>query len=363
MPHDKKGRLIEIGDHVKFKTWAEGAERLRVGRVFSVSPGSETCNASVVHLQPGYWPIAQACVTAKDCELVLKADGSEPADAITPAGVGGFGRLGAIVAMLLLSLAAIVGAAFAADPPPPSAVQKANAEGFAVNTQMGAMVVTTSESGTGLTPTIWADAEGPLAYGDGNSIGRIGARIGLTGTQGKALDGTSLNYKGVEVDLRAGRVIGLLGDVRTVLLAEYGFTTLIKGATQARPVQGLAHSFGAGLSFESKDGTAQLAILPGFDEATTSCVLPIVCTGMHSGFAILIYGHVPILDGRVLFGGDVSIAAAPSGAGVTRTSVERVFTVVDPVRVFEKAKPKPAPDVALSRRRPVRTAGLIGPIK
>jgi len=117
MPHDKKGRLVEVGDHVKFKSWADGAERLSVGRVFSVSPGSETCNVSVVHLNPGYWPISQACVTAKETEVVLKADGSEPGEGLDPQAQAGFGKLGAVVATLLLALACLGLPVFAADEP------------------------------------------------------------------------------------------------------------------------------------------------------------------------------------------------------------------------------------------------------
>lgn len=85
MPHDKKGRLIEVGDHLKFEVSerydaARQAfdKRVTVGRATQVTPGSETCNVQAVHLQPSYFPIAQATLTAKECELVLKADGSEP---------------------------------------------------------------------------------------------------------------------------------------------------------------------------------------------------------------------------------------------------------------------------------------------
>lgn len=271
----------------------------------------------------------------------------------------------------LLALAVFCSPAYAQAPAPSpspctkSALQCANGAGFSVDSQVGAMTVTTSDTGTGLTPTISVDAEGPLVFGSG-SVGRIGARLVLTGEPGQAIDGTDpTNYKGVETDLRACRVVGVSGDVRTALCAEYGFTTLIKGSTQARPRNGLVRSFGVGLSFASASGSAQLTIEGGFDEATTSCSLPVVCTGIHSGFAAMIYGQVPILDGKVLFGGDVSIAVAPAFTTVQRTSVERVFVTVDPVKALKGKAPADAPPpAAASNRSPAlaqHAAGFVGP--
>jgi hypothetical protein len=264
-------------------------------------------------------------------------------------------RAGTTLILVVGALAALAASALAQDagpaPAPQVTVKSANAASFGVTSQVGAMVVTTTDSGTGLTPMMSIDAEGPLAFGEGFSLGRIGARIGLTSSPGQAFDGSDpTNYKGVEISLRLGRVIGVRGDIRTLVLAEYGFTTLIKGSNQARPRDGLVHSFGVGLAFESKDASSQLVIEPGFDEATTRCSLPIVCTGLHSGFALLIYGQVPILDGKVQFGGDVSIAGTGSVGGVTRNSVERVFVVADPVRVIKGAQPAPA--------APTRSAAL-----
>jgi hypothetical protein len=252
----------------------------------------------------------------------------------------------AVLTMLVTSPVWSAAPAFAQAPaaspspsPAPSEITLANRAPFAVQTQLGAMVVTTSDTGTGLTPTLWADADGPLVFGT-TSIGRVGARIGLTGTPGQAFDGTdATNYKGVEVDLSVGRVVGVLDDIRTSVIAEYGFTTLVKTGTQARPKNGLVHSFGVGFAFDSKD--AQLVIEGGFDEATTKCAPPLMCVGLHSGFAFLLYGHVPILGGKVLFGGDVSITPSASVAGVERNNIERVFTVVDPVLLFKHDTPPP----------------------
>lgn len=124
MPHDKKGRLIEVGDHLQFDVCesydhaaAAWNKRPTIGRVISITPGSESCNVQAVHLAPGYWPLKQETITAKDTELVLKADGSEPAGAAVPQADGGFGRLGAMVAVALLAIAALAGSVVAADAP------------------------------------------------------------------------------------------------------------------------------------------------------------------------------------------------------------------------------------------------------
>lgn len=78
--HDRKGRLIELGDHLKFKAWDSSAqkERLTIGRVGALHPGATSCNVTAYHLVPGYQPVQSATLTAKDCEIVQKADGSEP---------------------------------------------------------------------------------------------------------------------------------------------------------------------------------------------------------------------------------------------------------------------------------------------
>lgn len=86
MPHDKKGRLVEVGDHLKFdvsETYRPATsswdKRPTIGRVVSVHPGSVTCNVQVVHLAPGYYPIKTETISAAETEIALKADGSEPA--------------------------------------------------------------------------------------------------------------------------------------------------------------------------------------------------------------------------------------------------------------------------------------------
>lgn len=87
MPHDVKGRLVEAGDHLKCKVYVGGAQRPTIGRVSYVDVQSgpdATCNAMVAYLVPGYQPVQVATVTLKECELVLKADGSPPSDVVPP---------------------------------------------------------------------------------------------------------------------------------------------------------------------------------------------------------------------------------------------------------------------------------------
>jgi hypothetical protein len=74
MPHDTKGRLIQVGDYVKAPYGAAKA----IGRVSHVWEGSSTCNLQIGVTTP-YAGIQGTTVTAAECELVLKADGSEPA--------------------------------------------------------------------------------------------------------------------------------------------------------------------------------------------------------------------------------------------------------------------------------------------
>lgn len=80
MPHDRKGRAIEPGDHVAFTDWPNTP---RVGQVQRVHPGAETCNLELTALVPGLVAVPRT-VTAREAELVRKADGSEPAAAAEP---------------------------------------------------------------------------------------------------------------------------------------------------------------------------------------------------------------------------------------------------------------------------------------
>lgn len=95
MPHDRKGRMVEVGDHVRFEVsetydYALSAwkKRLTIGRVVSVTPGEGTCNVQAVHLVPGYWPIRMETITAKETDVALKADGTEPGAGADPTAQG-----------------------------------------------------------------------------------------------------------------------------------------------------------------------------------------------------------------------------------------------------------------------------------
>lgn len=78
MPHDIHGRKIEAGDVVKGFSYAtQKKEVLKVQKVFE---GTDTCNLFAHHFDVRE---AGTSLNAKEAELVLKADGSEP-EAIPP---------------------------------------------------------------------------------------------------------------------------------------------------------------------------------------------------------------------------------------------------------------------------------------
>jgi hypothetical protein len=258
-----------------------------------------------------------------------------------------------LLAALVLAAAAASSPAFAQDPPSPKAspspslIEQANAAAFEVHSQLGALVTTTGSTdagngASGLGPTVEVYAEGPLAFGTGQSLGRVGARLVLTTAPGQSADSAdATNYRAVEVGLRYARVVGLLNSVRTALVLEGSFTNRLKGANDPKPLNRLVRSLAAGISFDAPESNANVSLLAGYDEATASCTAPVICTGFRSGLTFLLYGQVPILDGRVLFGGDVSIASGAQVPWVQRRDVERVFVVVDPAKVLQKGKAAP----------------------
>lgn len=90
MPHDSKGRLIEIGDWVKAPPYNYGEKREGsaqgsnfgkfrpvVGRVVAMREG-QTCSGDFTFLTQFKGNQTDA-FGADEAELVLKADGSEPA--------------------------------------------------------------------------------------------------------------------------------------------------------------------------------------------------------------------------------------------------------------------------------------------
>lgn len=110
MPHDKKGRLVEVGDFVKVKPY--NTPLAIVGRVSFVNPDTDTCNARVAFpvlplnerfikanagaLSVEFIPGKEDYTQCSDMELVLKADGSDPAVVEAPAQQGPAGGPGTV---------------------------------------------------------------------------------------------------------------------------------------------------------------------------------------------------------------------------------------------------------------------------
>lgn len=80
MPHDKKGRLIEVGDVVKAQPYNYNDGKTAVGTVVAIRCG-QSCSGDFAFLKP-YEGIKVDAFGADDAELILKADGSEPAPSI-----------------------------------------------------------------------------------------------------------------------------------------------------------------------------------------------------------------------------------------------------------------------------------------
>lgn len=216
--------------------------------------------------------------------------------------------------------------------PSPGLLTKENARPFHVDTQFGAVATLTGEAGTDVTPTFWVNADGPLAFGSKHSLGRLGARLGLSSAPGETFDVKDIKtYRAMEAGLWLGRVVGQLGEVSTTVIVEGTFATRMKGTNDPAPLKRTARSLGAGFRFDAKKSNASLATLVAYDEATASCDADVDCTGIHSGLAFLIYGQVPIAQGAVLFIADASLAAGRSVSWLRRRDVVRIGIVVDPV--------------------------------
>lgn len=75
MPHDAQGRLIEVGDTIRYQLW-EDDHAWRIGVVSEVRPGSQACSGDF------RWAVIggtdRASFDAERAELLLKADGSLP---------------------------------------------------------------------------------------------------------------------------------------------------------------------------------------------------------------------------------------------------------------------------------------------
>ena len=221
-------------------------------------------------------------------------------------------------------------------PPPPTSVEKANARPFHVDSQMGALATLTGDTGTDITPTFWINADGPIALGSDRSIGRIGARIGLSSSPGQVVNAADVKtYRAAEVGLWAGYVIGHFRDVDTTLVIEGDFSSRLKGSADPAPLNRLVRAAGAGLRFDARKSNASMSVLGGFDEASSSCDATVICTGVHSGFALMVYGQVPIVQGAVLFIGDVSLSVGGSVEYFKRRDIMRIGAVVDPVQMVK----------------------------
>lgn len=75
MPHDKEGRLIEVGDIIKVKP-LNIKKLLIVGPVVSIHSTGQYCTGQV--MVPVLGGSLSDYFNAADAELILKKDGSEP---------------------------------------------------------------------------------------------------------------------------------------------------------------------------------------------------------------------------------------------------------------------------------------------
>lgn len=225
-------------------------------------------------------------------------------------------------------------------PSPIDYVARANARPLRVESELGAVITTTGDAGTAVTPTFFVAVNGPMAFGSKHSLGRLGVRLGLSSSPGQSSFNPAdiQNYKAVEVGVSIGRVVGVLGDVSTTVLAEGTFSSRLKGALQPPPLNRLSRSLGAGIRFEASKARANLTALVGYDEASASCNATVVCAGVNSGLALMAYGQVPIIKGAVLFGGDVTLSTGRSVPWLKRRDIERIFIVLDPVAIVSVIK-------------------------
>lgn len=222
------------------------------------------------------------------------------------------------------------------NPPRFTSVEKANRRGFTVDAQLGALGTVTGENGTEVSPTFWVNASGPIALGSEKSYGRLGARLGLTSSPGTTFNAADVKtYNAAEAGFWGGYVIGSFRDVETTILVEGDFASRIKGTNDPKPLNRLSRSAGIGLRFDARKSNANMAVLVGFDEATSSCTGNAICTGFHSGVAIMLYGQVPIVKGAILFTGDCSLSLGGSVDWLIRRDILRIGAVVDPVQMVK----------------------------
>ena len=80
MPHDRKGRLIEVGDFVKAKPYNYSKVPV-VGRVTEMREG-QTCSGQIQWVAP-FHGVRDDVFGADESEVILKADGSDPAELVS----------------------------------------------------------------------------------------------------------------------------------------------------------------------------------------------------------------------------------------------------------------------------------------
>lgn len=222
-----------------------------------------------------------------------------------------------------------------------NSIEEANSRGFHFDSQLGALGTITAADGTEASPFFWVNTDGPIAIGS-RSIGRLGARIGLTTAPGATFSITDVTtYNAVEADFWGGYVVGAFSGVETTVFLEGGFASRMKGASDPPPLRRLSRSAGAGIRFDARESSAYVAVKGGFDEATTNCK-PAPgrdCSGFHAGFALMLRGQVPIYKDSVLLTGDVSLSIGGSTSWLQRVDILRLGFALDPIASLKRLHP------------------------
>lgn len=216
MPHDKKGRLVEEGDFLRVKTYNRA--RAVVGRVIKVNE-AVSCNAEVVW--PGLGGIDRDYCGTADGELVLKADGSEPA-AEPEAGRARVGAMALVAALVALALP-VLARADSAPPPEPACGTVLAPKACASFTSGMVSVVTRGERRE--YATVGGAIEAPLGAGI-NAF----AHVDVFGIQdGESADaGAPRTFRVVKLDAGVGRSVGAF-----LFSARGGVTYSIEGKVGA----------------------------------------------------------------------------------------------------------------------------------
>lgn len=87
MPHDAKGRKIEVGDVIKTRPVNFPGTPLVVGPIVKIRANEQHCTGEVRWIGAGQ--LDQDYFDAANSELVLKADGTEPKEPVSLDVIGG----------------------------------------------------------------------------------------------------------------------------------------------------------------------------------------------------------------------------------------------------------------------------------